>query len=631
MRKRQILVFSLMLPLFLGTILAQGPPGLTALSDLDGYVPLSWEEPPPPLEDLVEIVYDDGESDGVESSGFNATVVQRFTPAEPCTLYGFTFKYYLTGTGPSRDYLNTKVYVFNDYLGGPDLDSIMAYEDTSFTPYFGFYEYYFDEPVYVEDDFHIGFKKTDTLLRSGTAFFNIHKDSESSGRAWILSGMYRDSIPGDLLLRAIVRYPSDGLLRRTPSGLAESSPWLDGKYAYTIEDDSSIYRPAESMAADAFKVYRWSDTTGIFREVAELDAVHSWIDSSVVNHHPYYYKVRGFFEGLGWTEFSDSVYAMPRGGPGMTIYDTLKLDSGTEIGGVRWHPRYRFAMRHHSPTNALLYKLLFHFDSDSGEYKPAIYAFEDTIPSMDEIFEWPFSVPAREGWNSQNIFSERIFVDGDFVVSCNITNASLAMSWAFPTEPNVAFDYNLGDGAWYSVSDTAYFIRAILKYSTDVWNVKLHRGWNLVSLPVIPETTATPPVLFPTMIGGSCFRYNPEASAYDSVGYADTLRPGYGYWVLSGSDTTYQITGRLPVYNYDLPVYRGWNMIGAAATYPNVPLEMAHQFPRGIMVEEDVYWYDPVERSYGYGTDKLSAGKGYWILINRDGTFRLDTRRLMKK
>jgi hypothetical protein len=344
-------------------------------------------------------------------------------------------------------------------------------------------------------------------------------------------------------------------------------------------------------------------------------------DRSVITGTPYYYRVRAIYSPSGSaSDVTDWVLATPRGtSAGITIYDTLKYEGGTPAGGARWAPGNRFAVHFTSPCATRIDALLYHFDIGGG-FRPAIYNWDGEKPS-GEMFLWFSAATASSGWNSYSVSSTGLVADGDFVVSANLLDGVSALSWAYPTIPGKSWDYRSGSSIWTAVSDSAYFIRVVLKYQTDRWYVNLTRGWNMFSIPVIPANP-TPLSCLPTAIIGSIFYYNPETRAYVPVAMTDTLKAGVGYWMASDRDTFYTVTGN-PVSSRDIAVKRGWNMIGTPAIYPGVRVSEATYFPSSSILGVSNSWFYN-SRTTSYDTQPvLSPGKAYWMVFSSDGVIRL--------
>ena len=93
------------------------------------------------------------------------------------------------------------------------------------------------------------------------------------------------------------------------------------------------------------------------------------------------------------------------------------------------------------------------------------------------------------------------------------------------------------------------------------------------------------------------FRYNPDSEAYDECDDIQDIRPGLGYWVISGSKFTLSLDGwcTTEAYTYPLTLEPGWNQIGNP-------------------FEEPIAWAD-VEAYDSLGEDIVYAG-----VLSRDNT-----------
>jgi photosystem II stability/assembly factor-like uncharacterized protein len=124
------------------------------------------------------------------------------------------------------------------------------------------------------------------------------------------------------------------------------------------------------------------------------------------------------------------------------------------------------------------------------------------------------------------------------------------------------------------------------------------KGWNLLSLPVMPFKSRNRLDVFPTAISRA-FEY--------SVGYrsVDSLTVGKGYWIKFAVDQNIAIDGLNTTLD-TVSVAAGWNMVGSISY--RVPVASILQIPGGIVTS----------RYFGYKTsyttsDTIIPGKGYWV------------------
>jgi hypothetical protein len=139
--------------------------------------------------------------------------------------------------------------------------------------------------------------------------------------------------------------------------------------------------------------------------------------------------------------------------------------------------------------------------------------------------------------------------------------------------------------------------------------VSLFNGWQIVSIPVIPESYSANSV-FPTHVG-TIYAYVPGS------GYvpADPLENGPGYWAKFGSAQTVYHSG-LVIDTLSIAVPSGWSFLGSISY--NVRASDVCQQASGLITS--IYKYDPV---HGYvlmpDGSYIEPGIGYWMHTNQSG------------
>ena len=128
--------------------------------------------------------------------------------------------------------------------------------------------------------------------------------------------------------------------------------------------------------------------------------------------------------------------------------------------------------------------------------------------------------------------------------------------------------------------------------------------WNMVSSPCIPGTKQTLPFLY-SFENGSCKK-------------EDSLVAGKGYWAKPG-DSVVTIIGR-GITSLELPVSRGWNLIGAL-TEP-VPVATITTIPDSLLSSG---FYGYTGEAYSV-TDTLQSGRSYWVKVKENGVIRLSNK-----
>ncbi len=151
---------------------------------------------------------------------------------------------------------------------------------------------------------------------------------------------------------------------------------------------------------------------------------------------------------------------------------------------------------------------------------------------------------------------------------------------------------------------------------TDSVVMHLYRGWNMISLPLLPRNTNVRDI-FPSLIPGNCYTFNPVTGTYESV---TNLRVGVGYWVLSRSDHYVMLRG------YHIPEYirtlegAGYHMIGGISDTADFEVT-----PNGALARRLLSWWNPtIGRNGGYeDSDILVPGRGYFILLDSTATIHV--------
>ena len=143
----------------------------------------------------------------------------------------------------------------------------------------------------------------------------------------------------------------------------------------------------------------------------------------------------------------------------------------------------------------------------------------------------------------------------------------------------------------------------VLEYNTP-YLLSVSRGWNIVSLPVIPSDYQKA-LLFPTSVS--------HAFAFSQAGYEikDTLANHFGYWIKFPENQVVQIPST-QILSDTVPVFTGWNIVGSISA-PLATTSIASDQPG--MISSDFYGY-----ANGYVlADTIQPGKGYWVKVNQAG------------
>jgi len=158
--------------------------------------------------------------------------------------------------------------------------------------------------------------------------------------------------------------------------------------------------------------------------------------------------------------------------------------------------------------------------------------------------------------------------------------------------------------AWTADADTTYTFNITVTSEVE-FTLNLKAGWNMVSLPVVPEDTSALHVL-----SGVGFY---QLVAWSGTGYVSvsSFEAGKGYWLLVLQDTNVTVSGE-PVSSVVLDLQPGWSMVGGLYS---------------VVQAEDVFpgFYQLVTWSgTGYVTaTEFEPGRGYWALVLEETQIRL--------
>jgi hypothetical protein len=147
----------------------------------------------------------------------------------------------------------------------------------------------------------------------------------------------------------------------------------------------------------------------------------------------------------------------------------------------------------------------------------------------------------------------------------------------------------------YPVSGTSYSSFKISWSQHNTFDFHLTKGWNLISLPLSPPTTALEE-LFPDYKAA----YEYKNGAYSSV---TTITPGKGYWLKVPSQKVYSITGE-PFSPYKINLSEGWHLIGGS--YEEMPAESTDM----TIIVIFRYINGCYEQAFS-----LLPGFGYWVKL----------------
>ena len=169
--------------------------------------------------------------------------------------------------------------------------------------------------------------------------------------------------------------------------------------------------------------------------------------------------------------------------------------------------------------------------------------------------------------------------------------------------------------------------------------LNLYTGWNLISLPLMPEDTGITSLL--SSINGNysiIWEYNTSDSSdhwkkYDpGVPFGNDLKnmePGKGYWIMMTSDVTLPISGTVPE-STDIDLKIGWNLVDFNSLDSKPIAEALSSINGNYSIvwaynasDTTDHWkkYDPGV-PFGNDLEIMEPGKGYWIMMSANDDLR---------
>jgi hypothetical protein len=165
--------------------------------------------------------------------------------------------------------------------------------------------------------------------------------------------------------------------------------------------------------------------------------------------------------------------------------------------------------------------------------------------------------------------------------------------------------------------------------------IDLNAGWNLVSLPLVPDYAQITTVLKPVLGNVSIvWGYSATTKTWSffkppSTGSLRTMQDGVGYWIYMTSASMLNVTGSIIPLTQSPPYYPltiGWNLVGFKPE-PAVVNETVQQYLLSISGSYDpnsVWVYDNLNSSWirAVSSTQLAPGEAMWIYITSPATLR---------
>jgi hypothetical protein len=161
-----------------------------------------------------------------------------------------------------------------------------------------------------------------------------------------------------------------------------------------------------------------------------------------------------------------------------------------------------------------------------------------------------------------------------------------------------------------------------------LWHpVTLQAKWNLISLPLIPASTARADILSLLLKQGAAgvkviYEYDAVAGAW--VTNPDTIEDGKGYWVYMKAYDVLIVQGTKTPAPPALPttyhLYKGWNLAGFTSTEDKAASDYLESLESGSYFRW-IYVWDPEDQNWSMIDTKpatsgtLSPGQAFWIYM----------------
>ena len=177
-------------------------------------------------------------------------------------------------------------------------------------------------------------------------------------------------------------------------------------------------------------------------------------------------------------------------------------------------------------------------------------------------------------------------------------------------------------------------VTVVVVAALTAYNLDLVVGWNLISLPLIPDDPSIDVILAgisDNVDQVRTFVYEDDALVEKfwmeggAVGVLDEMVDGQGYWIQMVVARTLTVQGSeqpgpggyMPEYD----VYEGWNLIGFKSV---APFKAEDYLGTAVMLAfERMYGYDVAAVIYTPiqpDVTELQPGQGYWLAVSADGT-----------
>ena len=199
------------------------------------------------------------------------------------------------------------------------------------------------------------------------------------------------------------------------------------------------------------------------------------------------------------------------------------------------------------------------------------------------------------------------------------------------------------NGTYTFYADKTGFVRAdkiqvsVTALAPVVQAIPLVQGWNLISIPVVPGSTAIGTLLASQVTAGDftvIWSYQGGKWVYATLsagklsGSLTKVQDGFGYWIYMTKPDTLWVNGYVfappPSLPPSYPLGVGWNLIGFTPE-PTVGPEPTSSYLNSLGSSYDsahVYLYDNLSTTWTENPTTLEPGQAIWIYLTLPSTLR---------
>lgn len=414
----------------------------------------------------------------------------------------------------------------------------------------------------------------------------------------------------------------------------------DPEYGWIVGDGVACAFPPSTPCFHCHRVWGgyhirlWSLSSGAVVGQAHEDSVWDPIHGhQAVAYESVEELVADFYDEAEWTVYDDN-YPLdnPTEDPysnewcTQIVYSTISLGAAVDNDDLPWNNWGQ--MRWFGQDS------VYYYGGDAAQSGVISHNQKSCISAPVEgpgtlKFRWKVSSEASYDYLNFYIDGNRkTRISGE--VSWQQKSYSISSGWH-----TVKWEYKK-DGSVNSGLDCGWLDTVSISMETEI---PLSPGWNLVSLPLIPEDSDITVVISADTLAsgnvgnvGLVYWYDPAIEGYRVYkpgvgGSLTTMEDGKGYWIFMVSPDTLTVRGlEVPLPGQPWPAYdvfEGWNMIGFKSTS-----SMHHtSYLYNIAGDYSVLWgWDAGAQEYfsvyplGEHDGNMEPGHGYWLWATADGT-----------